>query len=262
MKKIFATAGAVVMALGMTMSAMADVYSTDQDFGTEGVSTESTSLWNSAINGQYEVEDNQSVTFKFKSSGDGAGAVFGWVSEITDGNGSYCTVTQGATGWFAGDWMSDVNNVLSHEKSWDDDAVYAAAMVDADVTLVVSRAANQFEFAAEAIGNDGVTYTMKSTAVMSAAPEGTLQIQVGLDHGKMTLYSAKYSDAEVEEVTTVEKTTFKPSLDTPGVSNTSTTNDEEEDSSNTTTIIIVVVAVVLVIAVVAGVVVATKKKKN
>jgi hypothetical protein len=263
MKKIIATAGATVLALSMSMSAMADVYSDDQDFGTAGFETDNSTAWNSAANGQYEITDGQSITFKFKSSGDGAAAYYGWVAEITD-SASYCTVTQGATGWFAPagcEWVSNVNNQISQTKSWEDDAAYAAAMVDADVTLVVSWSGQQFEFDSEAIGSDGETYTLKSTAVFETAPTGTLQVQVGSDHGKMTMYSAKYSDAEVEEATTVERVTLKPNMNAVGVGG-SDSSDSESDDSNTTTIIIVVVAAVLVVAVVAGVVVATKKKKN
>ena len=100
--------------------------------------------------------------------------------------------------------------------------------------------------------------------MLETAPEGTLYIQVGSDHGSMVLYSAKYGEAgnvEKVEIETTEQKTLKASLDSSDGLSTSSSNAEEEESSNTT-IIIVVVVVVLVIAVAVGAVVATKKKKT
>ncbi len=263
-KKFLATVSATVMALSMGMTAMADPITSDMDYGTAGQAGENTTGWASNINGQFAIEDGQSITFTFDSkSADTSNAVFGWVAEITD-NTSYFTITQGGTAWFAPDgcdWQKNTNNTFAVEKNWEDAAVYGTAMADAKVELVVTRAENQVVFDSKATGADGQEYTQTITGVFETAPTGTLYIQLGVDHGSMVLYSAKYGEAgEVEEVTTPEKVTLKPNLDpNKGLS---TTTDNTEDTSNSTTIIIVVVAVVLVIAIVVGVVVATKKKKN
>lgn len=272
-KKILTVAAATVLTLSMGLTAMADVVSTDTDYGTEGQKTESKTGWGSGVNGQFAIEDGKTITFTFDSqSADTTNAVFGWVAEITDGT-SYFTVTQGGTAWFApagSEWQTqNANGTASFvvEKSWEDDAAstYAEAMGDAKVELVVTRTGNQIIFDSKATGADGVEYTQKITGVLEKAPEGTLNVQVGSDHGSMTLYKAVYGEAgEVEEVTTAERITAKPSLNTPGVvgggNETTTAASTEEEGSNNT-VVIVVVVVVLVVAVVGGVLVATKKKK-
>lgn len=264
-KKILLTASAAVLTLGMSVTALADVVSSDVDYGTEGVKTDSSTIWNSAANGQFSIEDGQTVTFEFDSQmSDSSIAAFGWVAEVTDG-ASYFTITQGGTQWYAPagcEWVSNTNNQMSIERSWTDDEVdaYIAAMADAKVTLVVTRSGNQIIFESTAVGTDGETYTQKAVSVFETAPEGTLTLQVGSDHGTMTLYNVKYSEAgEVEEATTVERKTLKPSLDTSA--GLAGSDDEEESPSNVGLIVGIVVAV-LVVAVVVGVVVATKKKKT
>lgn len=266
-KKFLSVAGATVLALSMSVSAMAaDVVTEDKDYGTAGNAVENATGWGSNLNGQFAIEDNKTITFTFDSkSADTSNAVFGWVAEITD-NDSYFTITQGATCWYApagSAWLTNTNNTYNVEKNWEDAAVYAAAMDNAKVELKVTRAGKQIVFDSKATGSDGKEYTQKITAVFETAPEGTLYLQVGVDHGSMVLYSAKYSDAgDVEEVTTKEKITLKPNMDAnKGLATTDDTSAEKDDSSNTT-VVIVVVAVVLVVAVVVGVVVATKKKKN
>lgn len=267
-KKFLTVAGATVLALSMSLAAMADVVTEDKDYGAAGSATDSSTAWGSGVNGQFAIEDNKSVTFTFDSkSADTTNAVFGWVAEITDGT-SYFTITQGGTAWFAPagcEWQANANNTYNVEKSWEDaDATtYAEAMADSKVELTVTRAGKQIIFDSKATGADGVEYTQKITGIFETAPEGTLNLQVGSDHGSMVLYTVKYSDAgDVEEATTKEKITLKPNLNSnSGLSSSSTSTDSDEDSS-TTTIIIVVVAVVLVVAIVVGVVVATKKKKT
>ena len=92
-KKLLVAAGAAVLALGMSVSAMADVVTSDKDYGAEGSATNSPG-WNSAANGQFAIQDNKKAIFKFDSkSSDTSNAAFGWVAEITDGT-SYFTVTQ------------------------------------------------------------------------------------------------------------------------------------------------------------------------
>jgi len=263
-KKLLVAAGAAVLALGMGISAIADVVTSDKDYGAEGSATSSTSGWGSNVNGQFAIQDNKKVTFKFDSkSSDPSNAVFGWVAEVTDGTGYY-TITQGATAWFAEGWNSGENN-YDIKKSWEDDAVYAAAVADAkNVELTVTRSGNQVIFNSKATGSDGVEYTATYTGIFGVELAETLNIQLGSDHGSMVLYSVKYDEAG--EVGTPPPTsapketiTAKPNLNNKaGVAQSSST---KEDSSNTG-IIIGVVVVVLVVAVVIGVVVATKKKSK
>lgn len=291
MKKRVLTAAAVAaLTLNMGLVAMADVVTTDQDYGTEGQKTESPA-WNSAANGQFAIEDGKTITFTFDSqSVDASNPAFGWVAEVTDGT-SYFTVTQGATAWFApagSEWATaNTNGTASFtvDKSWGDDTkdAYVAAMSNAKVELVVTRSGNQIIFESKATGSDNVEYTQKIIGVLEKAPEGTLNVQLGSDHGNMTLYKAVYGEAgEVEEATTVEKITYKPSLNTPGVvtdgssaSDETTASDKadsnsdsdsgsdskDDDDSSNGTMVIVIVVVVLVVAVVGAVLVATKKKK-
>ncbi|MCI8718104.1 MAG: hypothetical protein K1W19_01370 [Lachnospiraceae bacterium] len=267
-KKLLVAAGATVLALGMSISAMADVVTSDKDYGAEGSATNSPA-WNSAANGQFAIQDNKKAIFKFDSkSSDTSNAAFGWVAEITDGT-SYFTVTQGATAWLAPDtaeWKTSGKNNFEIKKSWEDDAAYAAAVADAkNVELTVTRAGKQVIFDSKATGSDGVEYTMTVTGVFDSKLADTLNIQLGSDHGSMVLYSVKYEDAG--EVGTPPPTsapketiTAKPNLNNKaGVASDS--SSDEEDSSNTGIIIGVVVAV-LVVAVIVGVVVATKKKSN
>jgi hypothetical protein len=268
-KKLLTVAGAATLALSMSFAAMADVVTSDVDYGTEGTATTNDSAWNSAANGQFAIENNQKLTFTFDSkSADTTNAVYGWVAEVTDGN-SYFTITQGGTGWFAPagcEWVSNTNNVFEIEKSWSDDdaATYAEAMGDAKVVLTVTRADNQFIFESTATGSDGVEYTQTATAVFETAPEGTLNLQVGSDHGSMVLYSVKYDEAgevEVKEIETTELKTLKANLHPDdGLSSTTKANDDDSDSPMGT--IIIVIVVVLVIAVVVAIVVSSKKKKT
>lgn len=263
-KKLLVAVGATVLALGMSISSMADVVTSDTDYGAEGSATSSTSGWGSNINGQFAIQDGKKVTFKFDSkSSDPSNAVFGWVAEITNGKGYY-TITQGATAWFAEAWNSGENN-FEITKSWEDDAVYAAAAADVkNVELTVTRSGNQVIFESKVPGSDGVEYTAKYVGIFGVELDETLNIQLGCDHGSMVLYTVKYDDAG--EVGTPPPTeapkptvTAKPNLNNPAGLSTPTSDDE--DSSNTGIIIGVVVAV-LVVAVVVGVVVATKKKSN
>ena len=148
-KKFLTVAGAAILALSMSIAAIADdAVTADKDYGTEGQATDSSTAWGSGVNGQFAIEDGQTVTFTFDSkSADTTNAVFGWVAEVTDKT-SYFTVTQGGTAWFAppaSPWGANTNNVFQVEKSWEDaDAsTYAAAMSDAKVELVVTRAGEQ-----------------------------------------------------------------------------------------------------------------------
>lgn len=157
-KKLLVAAGATVLALGMSISAMADVVTSDKDYGAEGSATNSPA-WNSAANGQFAIQDNKKAIFKFDSkSSDTSNAAFGWVAEITDGT-SYFTVTQGATAWLAPDtaeWKTSGKNNFEIKKSWEDDAAYAAAVADAkNVELTVTRAGKQVIFDSKATGSDG-----------------------------------------------------------------------------------------------------------
>ena len=262
MKKFLAVAGATMLTLSMAVTAMADVVSENKNYGDAGQVVENKTGWGSNLNGQFLLKDNSTVTFTFSSqSADTSNFVFGWVAEITDDT-NYFTVTQGATGWFGGgtDWN---NGQITHEKSWKDEenAAYAEASTDLDVTLTVTRSGKQGMFESKAVDANGKEYTTKSVCVWETAPEGDLKIQLGVDHGSMTLKEVKFAEAgEVEEVTTKERVTFKPSLNSDaGVANTD--NEPAEEESSSSTMVIVVVVVVLVVAVVAGVLVATKKKK-
>ncbi len=268
-KKLLTVAAATVLTLSMGMSAMAaDAVSTDQDYGAEGQKSESPA-WNSAANGQFAIEDGQTITFTYDSQSlDTSNKVFGWVSEVTDGT-SYFTITQGATAWFAPAGCPWQASEAAGKASWvaesnwaEDEAAYATAMGDAKVELVVTRTGNQLIFESKATGSDGKEYTSKVTGVLETAPEGTVFVQLGSDHGNMTLYKATYGTAgEVEEVTTKEKISLKPSLDPVGVATPTTTAAPAEDGGSNMTTVVVVVVVVLVVAIVAGVLVATKKKK-
>ena len=272
-KRLLTVAGATVLALSMSVSALAaDVVTEDKDYGTAGNAVENKTGWGSNLNGQFAIEDNQKITFTFDSqSADTSNAVFGWVAEITD-NASYFTITQGATCWFAPDgspWKTGYDagdNGWDIQKSWADDEAnaYAEAMADAKVTLDVTRSGNQIIFESKATGSDGKEYTQTIKGIFKEAPTGTLYLQVGCDHGSMTLYSAKYSEAgKVEQATVKEKVTLKPNMDAnKGVAGSNDSTSESNDSDSSTTVIVVVVAVVLVVAVVAGVLVATKKKNN
>lgn len=265
-KKFLVAAGAAVLALGMSVSAMAEVVTSDKDYGAEGSATTS-AAWGSNANGQFAIKDKQKVTFKFDSkSADTSNAAFGWVAEVTDTKGYY-TITQGATAWFAEAWNATPGeNNFEINKSWEDDAAYAAAVADAkNVELTVTRSGNQVIFESKATGSDGKEYTLKHTGIFGIELPETLNIQLGSDHGSMVLYSVKYGEAG--EVGTPpptsapkETVTAKPNLNNKaGLADDS--SSEEDDSSNTGLIIGVVVAV-LVVAVVVGVVVATKKKSN
>lgn len=265
-KRFLSLAGATVLALSMTVSAMADMITQDVDYGTEGSAVEGAE-WNSAANGQFELKDNTTITFKFNSTTkDTSNPVFGWVAEVSEDSTNWFTVTQGGTGWTVGTWNTN-GSQFTVEKSWDDadGTKYAEAMVGADVELTITRVDEQKQLVIEskATGNDGNTYTQKATCVLAEVPTGSVFAQVGCDHGSMIMYTAKYAEAgEVEEATTKERKTLKVNTDpNKGLSTSNTTTTDEESSSNTT-VIIVVVAVVLVIAVVVGVVVTTKKKKN
>lgn len=275
-KRILSVAGATVLALSMSFTAMADVVTSDVDYGTAGQAGASETAWNSALNGQFAIEDGQSITFTFDSKGDTATNIaFGWVSEITDGT-SYFTMTQAAGHWYAPeacDWVKAGDNTAVVETNWKHDdpesaeyKAFAEAAKDLKGTvLVVTRSGNQVVFDATQKGADGTEYKTKVTGVWGTAPTGTLKVQLGVDHGSMVLYSAKYGEAgQVEEVETeapTEKVTLKVNTQAAGVSSNDSADTEEEGNSSTT-MIIVVVAVVLVIAVAGAVVVATKKKNN
>ena len=261
-----------ILAVSTGSRAMANELVTgDKDYGMNGQMV-SNDGWDSSLNGQFLIQEGQTVSFHFDShSLDDSSPVFGWVAEVTD-NENYFTITQGATCWFAPDgtdWKKGFDNGKNSwdiQKSWADDEAnaYAEAMADAKVTLDVTRSGNQIIFESKATGSDGKEYTQTIKGIFKEAPTGTLYLQVGCDHGSMTLYSAKYSEAgKVEQATVKEKVTLKPNMNAnKGVAGSNDSTSESNDSDSSTTVIVVVVAVVLVVAVVAGVLVATKKKNN
>ena len=222
-KRLLTVAGATVLALSMSVSAFAaDVVTEDKDYGTAGNAVENKTGWGSNLNGQFAIEDNQKITFTFDSqSADTSNAVFGWVAEITD-NASYFTITQGATCWFAPDgspWKTGYDagdNGWDIQKSWSDNESWASLgvkLADGTVDLEVTRAGQQIIFDSVTQSNDGRIYTQKVTATFQNAVQGDLYIQLGVDHGSMTLYNVKYSgntaQATTKETTTKETTTKK-----------------------------------------------------
>lgn len=216
-----------ILALSTGSRAMANELVTgDKDYGMNGQTVSETAGWGSSLNGQFLIQEGQTVSFHFAShSLDTSVAVFGWVAEVTD-NENYFTITQGATCWFAPegtDWKKGYDNGKNSwdiQKSWSDreQSEYAIAVEYSTVDLKVTRAGKQIIFDSVTQSNDGRIYTQKVTATFQNAVQGDLYIQLGVDHGSMTLYNVKYSgntaqattkETATKETTTKETTTKK-----------------------------------------------------
>lgn len=103
-----------ILAFSTGSRAMANELVTgDKDYGMSGKTVSSYDSWGSSLNGQFLIQEGQTVSFHFAShSLDASVAVFGWVAEVTD-NENYFTITQGATCWFAPegtDWKKGYDN--------------------------------------------------------------------------------------------------------------------------------------------------------
>ena len=103
MKKSRFWAAGFLIAVSTGSRAMANELVTgDKDYGMNGQMV-SNDGWASSLNGQFLIQEGQTVSFHFDShSLDDSSPVFGWVAEVTD-NENYFTITQGATCWFAPD---------------------------------------------------------------------------------------------------------------------------------------------------------------
>ena len=209
-----------ILAVSTGSRAMANELVTgDKDYGMNGQMV-SNDGWASSLNGQFLIQEGQTVSFHFDShSLDDSSPVFGWVAEVTD-NENYFTITQGATCWFAPDgtdWKKGFDNGKNSwdiQKSWSDNESWASLgvkLADGTVDLEVTRAGQQIIFDSVTQSNDGRIYTQKVTATFQSAVQGDLYIQLGVDHGSMTLYNVKYSgntaQATTKETTTKETTT-------------------------------------------------------
>lgn len=121
-----------ILAVSTGSRAMANELVTgDKDYGMNGQMV-SNDGWASSLNGQFLIQEGQTVSFHFDShSLDDSSPVFGWVAEVTD-NENYFTITQGATCWFAPDgtdWKKGFDNGKNSwdiQKSWSDNESWAS----------------------------------------------------------------------------------------------------------------------------------------